>query len=63
MKRKGVIYGGVWCVNEREESRREIEDLKRYGVLEDIEIVGIFEEEIRGGKKIEEREVVGECLE
>ena len=63
MKTKAVIYARVSSVNDRQDTTRQIEDLKRYAVLQDIEIVRIFQEHISGAKKIEERQVLTECLE
>ena len=50
-------------MNDRQDTTRQIEDLKRYALLQDIEIVRIFQEHISGAKKIEERQVLTECLE
>lgn len=63
MKTKAVIYARVSSANDRQDTTRQIEDLKRYAVLQDIEIVRIFQEHISGAKKIEERQVLAECLE
>lgn len=63
MKTKAVIYARVSSVNDRQNTTRQIEDLKRYALLQDIEIVRIFQEHISGAKKIEERQVLAECLE
>ena len=63
MKTKAVIYARVSSVNDRQDTTRQIEDLKKYAVLQDIKIVRIFQEHISGAKKIEERQVLTECLE
>lgn len=63
MKTKAVIYARVSSVNDRQDTTRQIEDLKGYALLQDIEIVRIFQEHISGAKKIEERQVLAECLE
>ena len=63
MKTKAVIYARVSSVNDRQDTTRQIEDLKKYALLQDIEIVRIFQEHISGAKKIEERQVLAECLE
>ena len=63
METKAVIYARVSSANDRQDTTRQIEDLKRYAVLQDIEIVRIFQEHISGAKKIEERQVLAECLE
>ena len=62
-KKRAVIYARVSSVSDRQDTTRQIEDLKRYAVLQDIEIVRIFQEHISGAKKIEERQVLAECLE
>ena len=43
--------------------RTQIKDLENYAKSQNIEIVGIYEEHISGAKKIEERQILGECLE
>lgn len=63
METKAVIYARVSSSNDRQSTFRQIEDLKRYAKSQDIEIVNIYEEHISGAKKIEERQILGECLE
>ena len=53
-----VIYARVSSSNDRQDTSRQIEDLKKYAISQDIEIVNIFQEHISGAKKI-----LGECLE
>ena len=48
-----VIYARVSSSNDRQDTSRQIEDLKKYAILQDIEIVNIFQEHISGAKKIE----------
>lgn len=62
-EKRAVIYARVSSANDRQDTTRQIEDLKRYAVLQDIEIVQVFQEHISGAKKIEERQVLAECLE
>ena len=62
-RKRAVIYARVSSANDRQDTARQIEDLKRYAVLQDIEIVRIFQEHISGAKKIEERQILAECLE
>lgn len=57
-----VIYARVSSQNDRQDTSRQIEDLKRYAKLQNIEIRNIYEEHISGAKKIEEREVLTKCL-
>ena len=58
-----IIYARVSSSNDRQDTIRQIEDLKKYAISQDIEIVNIFQEHISGAKKIEERQILGECLE
>ena len=48
-----VIYARVSSSNDRQDTSRQIEDLKKYAISQDIEIVNIFQE----------RQILGECLE
>lgn len=57
-----VIYARVSSQNDRQDTGRQTEDLKRYAKLQNIEIRNVYEEYISGAKKIEEREVLTECL-
>lgn len=63
MKTNAVIYARVSSVNDRQDTSRQIEDLKKYANSQDIEVVATFEEHISGAKKNEERQVLTECLE
>lgn len=53
----------VLSVSDRQDTSRQIEDLRKYANLRDIEVVATFEEHISGAKKNEERQVLTECLE
>ncbi len=44
MRTKAVIYARVSSVNDRQDTTRQIEDLKKYAISQDIEIVNIFQE-------------------
>ena len=57
-----VIYARVSSNNDRQDTSRQIKDLENYAKLQNIEIVNIYEEHISGAKKIEERQILGECL-
>lgn len=57
-----VIYARVSSNNDRQDTGRQIKDLENYAKSQNIEIVGIYEEHISGAKKIEERQILGECL-
>lgn len=63
MRTKAVIYARVSSVSDRQDTSRQIEDLRKYANLRDIEVVATFEEHISGAKKNEERQVLMECLE
>ena len=58
-----VIYARVSSNNYRQDTSRQIKDLENYAKLQNIEIVNVYEEHISGAKKIEERQILGECLE
>lgn len=58
-----VIYARVSSSNDRQDTSRQIKDLENYAKSQNIEIVNIYEEHISGAKKIEERQILGECLE
>lgn len=62
MSTTAVIYARVSSVNDRQDTTRQIEDLKRYANSQDIEVVSIFEEHISGTKKNEERQVLTDCI-
>lgn len=57
-----VIYARVSSANDRQDTTRQIEDLKRFAKLQNIEVISIFEEHISGAKKNEERQVLTDCL-
>lgn len=63
MEIKTVIYARVSSESDRQDTSRQIEDLKRYANQQNMEIVNIYEEHISGAKKNEERVVLTECLE
>ena len=58
-----VIYARVSSSNDRLDTSRQIKDLDNYAKSQNIEIVNIYEEHISGAKKIEERQILGKCLE
>lgn len=57
-----VIYARVSSANDRQDTTRQIEDLKRFANSPNIEVISIFEEHISGAKKNEERPVLTDCL-
>lgn len=62
-KKKAVIYARVSSTGDRQDTARQIKDLENYAKSQNIEIVKIYEEHISGAKRIEERQVLTECLE
>lgn len=62
MSTTAVVYARVSSVNDRQDTTRQIEDLKRYANSQDIEVVNIFQEHISGAKKNEERQVLTDCI-
>ena len=58
----GVIYSRVSSTNDRQNTERQIIDLKKFGDKNDIEIVKIFSEKISGSKLNTDRTVLLECL-
>jgi len=60
---EAVIYARVSSVSDRQDTSRQVEDLKRYAEAHDMQVLKVFEEHISGAKKIEERAVLTECLE
>ena len=63
METKAVIYARVSSESDRQDTSRQIEDLKRYANQQNMEIVNIYEDHISEAKKNEERVVLTECLE
>ena len=59
---KAVIYARVSSQNDRQDTARQVADLKRFALLQNMEIVRTFEEHISGAKKLEEREILTQCL-
>lgn len=61
--KKAVIYARVSSTGDRQDTARQIKDLEKYARSQNVEIVKIYEEHISGTKRIEERQVLTECLE
>ena len=59
---KAVIYARVSSQNDRQDTARQVADLKRFALSQEMEIVITFEEHISGAKKLEEREILTQCL-
>ena len=61
--KKAVIYARVSSTGDRQDTARQIKDLEKYARSQNVEIVKIYEEHVSGAKRIEERQVLTECLE
>lgn len=61
-KKKAVIYARVSSITDRQNTDRQVEDLSRYAEENNLEIVGIYNERASGRLKINEREVLSQCL-
>jgi len=57
-----VIYSRVSSTNDRQNTERQVEDLKLFASKNDFEVSRVFEEKISGAKKLEEKPVLLECL-
>lgn len=62
-KRTAVVYARVSSENDRQDTSRQIRDLEKFANSNDMVIVKIYEEHISGAKKIEERQILRDCLE
>ena len=60
--RTAVIYARVSSENDRQDTTRQITDLRYYAARENIDVKKVFAEHISGVKRIEERAVLQECL-
>lgn len=58
---KAVIYARVSSVGDRQSTERQIEDLKRYIAINEMELMQVFEEKMSGSK--ENRPVLTDCIE
>ena len=59
---KSVIYARVSSTTDRQNTDRQIADLKNYAQQNNIDVVEVFEEHISGAKKNDERIILRECL-
>lgn len=57
-----VIYARVSSTNDRQSTDRQVADLNKYAITNDLNIVKTFEEHISGAKRNEERPILCECL-
>ena len=59
---KAVIFSRVSSVTERQNTERQVADLKEYAKVNNIEVVQVYEEKISGAKKNAERQVLQNCI-
>lgn len=59
---KSVIYARVSSTTDRQNTDRQVSDLKNYAQQNNIDVVDVFEEHISGAKKNDERIILRECL-
>ncbi len=59
---KAVIYARVSSTTDRQNTERQVEDLKKYADYKGIEISHVFEEKISGAKKNAERLILVEAI-
>ena len=60
MNSKTVIYARVSSTGDRQDTRRQVEDLTRYAESAGLEVVKVFEEKASGAK--DDREVLADCI-
>ena len=61
--KSAVIYSRVSSVSDRQNTERQIQDLRSYAIKNDFDIINEFSENISGAKKNEERTVLMDCVE
>ena len=62
IKMNAVIYARVSSLGDRQNTERQISDLKQYAAYQKLEISRIFEEKISGAKKNVERPVLLQAI-
>ena len=60
--KKAVIYARVSSVNDRQNTQRQVDDLTKFSTQNGYELVGIYQEQVSGAAKNENRMVLMECL-
>jgi DNA invertase Pin-like site-specific DNA recombinase len=60
--KKAVVFARVSSITDRQNTERQVLDLRKYAEYSGMNIEKVFEEKISGGKKNEERHVLTECL-
>lgn len=59
---KAVIFARVSSMTDRQNTERQVEDLKRYADYKGIEISHVYSEKISGAKKNSERKILVEAI-
>ena len=59
---KAIIYARVSSLGDRQNTERQISDLKQYAEYQNLEISRIFEEKISGAKKNSERPILMQAI-
>lgn len=62
IKMTGIIYARVSSLGDRQNTERQISDLKQYAAYQNLEISRIFEEKISGAKKNVERPILMQAI-
>lgn len=57
-----IIYARVSSVTDRQNTERQVNDLKKYAEFTELQVINIFEEKISGAKRNDERPILTECL-
>lgn len=57
-----LIYTRVSSTNDRQNTERQLNDLKRYAEVNEIKVIKVYSEKISGAVKNEERIILNECL-
>lgn len=60
--KKAAIYARVSSVGDRQDTTRQIRDLKKHASDNSLTVVKTFEEHISGAKKTKDRPILTECL-
>lgn len=60
--KRAVIYARVSSENDRQDTSRQIKDLEKFSIAQNMKIEKIYEEHISGAKKNEERAILTKCL-
>ena len=62
MNETAVIYARVSSIGDRQDTTRQVKDLKRLADEKSLNVVRVFEERISGAKETKERPILSECL-